>query len=189
MEISLIRHGKSLVTENNSMTVKEFKKWVEKYDNSGVFEESLYPSDTKEKILAAKIVITSDLTRAIESAKLLNPKVNIINDPLFREVELPTFSLKLIDVKLRPSVWAVILRSLWFIGVSTECESLIVAKLRAKEASQQLIDYACKYQSVILVGHGFFNMLIAKELEKKGWKGKRKREAKHWQCNTYFVSN
>lgn len=40
MEISLIRHGKSQLTENDTITCLEFKRWVEEYDYHGVFEES-----------------------------------------------------------------------------------------------------------------------------------------------------
>ncbi|GAE26668.1 hypothetical protein JCM9140_2754 [Halalkalibacter wakoensis JCM 9140] len=187
MEISLIRHGKSLLTDNDTITCLKFKEWVEKYDYNGVVEESIYPSDTLEKIATAKFVLTSDLKRSVDSAEILNPKVKTISDPLFRETELPTHSMRLLDIKLRPSIWAVILRLLWFSGYSNECESLSNAKLRAKKASQQLIDYADEYKSVVLVGHGFFNMLIAKELQKKGWKGKRKAGTKHWNCTTYSL--
>ncbi|WP_379968844.1 histidine phosphatase family protein [Ectobacillus sp. sgz5001026] len=185
MEISLIRHGKSQLTENEKMTCMEFKKWVEKYDHNGVFKESSFPSATLKKIATANIVITSDLKRSIESARLLNPVTKIISDPLFRETELPSNPTKLFDVKLKPNIWAVILRLLWFSGYSKECESLNQTKCRARKASHQLIDYANKYKSVILVGHGFFNMLIAKELQKKGWKGRRKKDAKHWNCTTF----
>jgi broad specificity phosphatase PhoE len=132
-------------------------------------------------------VITSDLKRSVESAKILNPEVKTFPAQLFRETELPTRSMKILDLKLRPSIWAVILRLVWFSGYSNECESLSDAKLRAKKASQQLIDYAHEYKSVVLVGHGFFNMLIAKELQKKGWKSKRKTGAKHWNCTTYSL--
>lgn len=187
MEISLIRHGKSKLTENDTITCLEFKQWVEKYDNHGVFEESTYPSETVEKVVNAKIVVTSNLERSIKSARLLNPEVKIISDPLFRETGLPTCSKKLLNIKLRPSIWAVILRLLWLCGYSNECESITNAKFRAKKASQQLIDYANEYKLIVLVGHGFFNRLIAKELQKKGWKGKRKTGAKHWNCTTYSL--
>jgi hypothetical protein len=95
--------------------------------------------------------------------------------------------MKSLNLKLRPSIWAITLRLLWFFGNSNECESLNKAKFRAKKASQQLIDYAEVNRSVVLVGHGFFNMLIAKELQKRGWKGKRKTGAKHWNCTTYSL--
>ena len=54
-----------------------------------------------------------------------------------------------------------------------------------KKASERLVKYAEGHKSVVLVGHGFFNRLIAIELKKMGWKGKRKATAKHWHCTTY----
>lgn len=185
MEISLIRHGRSQLTENDQITFEKFKNWVEKYDFNGVFEESIYPVLTLEKVAAAKVVVTSDLKRSIVSARLLKPKTKIISDPIFRETELPVKPGILFKVKLKPNTWAVILRLLWFSGYSNECESLSQAKLRAKKAAQQLIGYATEHKSIVLVGHGFFNMLIAKELKRMGWKGKRKAGAKHWNCTTY----
>lgn len=189
MEISLIRHGKSKCIENNRIKCKEFKGWVEKYDCNGVFEENSYPSDTLKKIATANIVITSDLKRSVESAKLLNPNLTSLSVPLFRETELPTPSTKLWGLKLNPSIWALILRCLWFCGYSRGCESLSKAKERAKKATELLVEYAQKHTSVVLVGHGFFNILIAKELQKTGWKGKRKTSSKHWNCTTYSLFN
>lgn len=187
MEISLIRHGKSLLTDNDKVTIKEFTTWVDKYDYNGVFEETSYPSEALKKIAAANIVITSDLKRSIESARLLKPASKIISDPLFRETELPSIQSTLFDVRIKPSNWAILLRLLWFGGYSTGCESLSQAKYRAIMAAQQLIDYAREYQSVVLVGHGFFNMLITKELKKKGWIGKSSTSAKHWICTSFYT--
>lgn len=49
MEISLIRHGKSLWVENKLLKCKEFKNWILKYDNNGVFEEDTYPLELSKK--------------------------------------------------------------------------------------------------------------------------------------------
>ncbi|SDM73058.1 Histidine phosphatase superfamily (branch 1) [Psychrobacillus sp. OK028] len=185
MEISLIRHGKSQLIESDRITFAEFKKWVEKYDFNGVFEESTYPLETIEKVAAAKVVVTSDLNRSVVSARLLNPKTKTISDPIFRETELPIHTTIVFRVKLKPNTWAVILRLIWLSGYSNKSESLSDAKLRAKKAAQQLIVYANEHKSIALVGHGFFNILIAKELKRLGWKGKRKAGAKHWNCTTY----
>lgn len=38
MEISLIRHGKSQLTENEKITCIGLRRWVEKYDYNGVHE-------------------------------------------------------------------------------------------------------------------------------------------------------
>lgn len=91
---------------------------------------------------------------------------------MFRETELPNPLTKLRKIKLEPSIWALILRCLWFCGYSRGCESLSEAKDRAKNASEILVEYAQEHISVVLVGHGFFNMFIAKELQKKGGKVK-----------------
>jgi broad specificity phosphatase PhoE len=53
-----------------------------------------------------------------------------------------------------------------------QCESFRKAKKRAKQASELLVKYVEEHQSVVLVGHGFFNRLIAKELKK--WAGMEK---------------
>jgi hypothetical protein len=60
----------------------------------------------------------------------------------------------------------VILRCLWFCGYSWGCGSLKNEKDRAKIACDLLVEYAQEQTTVALVGHGFFNMLIAKELQK-----------------------
>lgn len=189
MEISLIRHGKSKCMNNKRIKCKEFNDWVAKYNCLGVFEASSYPSDTLKKIATANIVLTSDLKRSIESAKLLNPNSTAVSDSLFRETELPTPSTKLWGLKLKPGIWALILRCLWFCGYSRNCESLRKAKVRAKKAAELLVEYAQTHSSIVLVGHGFFNMLIAKELQKTGWKGIRKTSSKHWNCTTYSLFN
>ncbi|WP_332633606.1 hypothetical protein [Halalkalibacter flavus] len=53
------------------------------------------------------------------------------------------------------------------------------AKDRVKIAYDLLVEYAQEHTSIVLVGHGFFNMLIAKELQKMDWKYERKINSKH----------
>ena len=187
MEISLIRHGKSKHIDNNKMACHEFNDWIENYNNRGVFEENSYPLETLEKVSTANIIITSHLKRSIVSAKLLNPNVKAISSSLFRETELRAPSKKFWGLKFTPSLWAIILRCLWFTGYSNGCESLSSAKQRANKAAGELVDYAQKHKSVAFVGHGFINLLIAKELQEMGWKGKRRTDSKHWSCTTYTL--
>ncbi|PSL40072.1 broad specificity phosphatase PhoE [Planomicrobium soli] len=187
MEISLIRHGKSQFVHKEAVTFNEFKQWVKNYDFYGIAEEPSCPAETLQKVAAADIIVTSDLKRAIESAKFLDPKANAITDPLFREIELPISTRQGSNLKLSPVFWAMLLRIMWFSGYSNNYESFDEAKLRAKKAAQQLILYSSEFQSVALIGHGFFNIMIAKELQKKGWKGKRKLGARHWNCVSYSL--
>ena len=72
-------------------------------------------------------------------------------------------------------------------GYSRDCESLSAAKMRAKRASKILIKFAQEHKDVVLIGHGFFNILIAKELQENGWNSDGKASSKHWQSNTYIM--
>ena len=189
MVISLIRHGKSAWIENNRLTCKEFIKWTEQYNCTGVYKGDHYPSETIKALTSGKAVFTSTIKRSLESANSLNPNINYVSSSWFREVELPQPTINFLRIKLKPTTWAVLLRCLWFLGYSSGCESLNEARIRAKKASKCLKDYAMVYESVVLVGHGFFNLLIAKELRKTGWTGKKKPSTKHWHVTNYFYSH
>ena len=187
MEISLIRHGRSRLTDYKPISCQQFKEWVKQYDHHGVFKESSFPAETLEKIRNASVVLTSDLKRSIESAAILNPPVEVRINPLFRETELPTPSTNYPGLKLNPTLWAVLLRGLWLSGYSRNCESKQDVEARARRAAKVLMKYAHKHGQVVLVGHVFFNRLIAKELIIAGWRGKNTTSLKHWDCTTYSL--
>lgn len=186
MEISLIRHGKSTWINNKRVTFQGFKDWIEMYDAHGVFEnKKRYPAWTIEKVNRANVMVSSDLKRSIDSARILKPSFDGPSYPLFREIEFPHVPEIVEKVKLYPTVWALLLRSAWFIGYAKDAESYKEASKRAEKAADLLIDYAEKQESVVLVGHGFFNFLIARQLQKKGWKGRKNTSFDHWVANTY----
>lgn len=186
MEISLIRHGKSKWNDNRWVNYQGFKNWISQYDRHGIFEENKpYPFTTLKKAEAAAIILSSDLKRSIDSATVLKPDFSGPSLQIFREIEFPSVPELVKRLKLHPSSWAVILRVSWFGGYSKECESYKEANQRAGKAAELLIEYAEQYNSVVLVGHGFFNFLIAKWLKKKGWKGPKNSSFKHWESTTY----
>lgn len=57
MEITLIRHEKSLLTENDRITSFAFTSWVEKYDKQGVCEETNFPYETVARIAKTNIMM------------------------------------------------------------------------------------------------------------------------------------
>ncbi|GLB59568.1 histidine phosphatase family protein [Cytobacillus sp. NCCP-133] len=187
MEITLIRHGRSSHINDSPMTFPDFNEWVKKYDSYGILENETFPSGSAEIVRSASMLITSDLQRSIESARLLNPAAKIKAELLFREAELPSTGIGPKSLKLKPKYWAVLLRVLWFLGYGKGCESYPEANARAKEAALKLISYAKEHQSAILVGHGIFNQMIAKELQKMGWKGQHRTNSKHWHETTYKI--
>lgn len=185
MEITLIRHGRSSHNDERRMAISDFNDWVKKYNRNGIIMNEMCPPETADLANSAAFLYTSDLQRSIESARKINPAANIKADPLFRETELPSAANRLMALKLKPNSWAVLLRILWFLGFSSGCESYREAQIRAKHAALKLITYANEHHAAILVGHGIFNMMIAKELQKMGWKGKRKTGSSHWNAAAY----
>jgi broad specificity phosphatase PhoE len=185
MRIALIRHGESHHRDDSPVTKAQLSRWINTYNQSGVRETEIFPSDTIKAITMSSFIVTSNLKRAIDSATLLKPDSNKRNESLFREVELPVPYFIPSWLKMSPAIWLVLLRCLWFVGVTKGCESLREAETRAEKAAAKLISYAEKEGSVVLVGHGVFNRLIAKELRKKGWCGHKKTKTAYWSCSTY----
>ncbi|KAB8125936.1 histidine phosphatase family protein [Gracilibacillus oryzae] len=179
MEITLIRHGKSACLHERNMTSEKFSAWVKRYDDNGVITETAYPEESLRKIRMAELIVTSDLKRSIQSAALLSNERNTVSLPLFRETDLPTLSSNIRGLVLHSTIWASVLRILWFCGYSNGKESFRHAKQRAETAADHLIELAHKHEKIALVGHGFFNRFIAKELVKKGWHGARNVDSKH----------
>ena len=83
MEISLVRHGRSAHVSRQWITAAHFLDWVTAYDAAGVLPEANHPVHTKQKIAEARLVVTSDLTRSIESAAQLNPEANSLQARFF----------------------------------------------------------------------------------------------------------
>jgi broad specificity phosphatase PhoE len=122
--------------------------------------------------------------RAIESARALDGTRDPLTDPVFREAGLPLVSP--LPLPLSFDAWVVIARIAWFLGWSGGGESVTHARGRAREAAQRLINLSATHQSVMLIGHGVFNGLIAVELRRRGWQGPLwNPTASHWDCASY----
>lgn len=184
MEINLIRHGASIHKENKRIDGAGYRSWIEVYDESGVEPMERYPAWTIEKIKKAHTLLTSDLLRAKATLHHLAVNQNYAAHALFREAELPHVSLGKF-IRLKPNQWTLFLRIAWFLGAKHGCESYREAKERAIAAADFLINEARENGSVCLVGHGIFNRLIAKELEKRQWQGTIYHT--HWSCSTYIL--
>lgn len=88
-------------------------------------------------------------------------------------------------LKLTPKIWAVVFRILWLLGYSRNSESLKEAKSRASEAVEKLSDLAQEYESVLFVGHGVYNRMLANELRRRGWAVPNNPGSNHWAFGVY----
>jgi broad specificity phosphatase PhoE len=182
MQISLIKHGRSSL--QSSMNVKQFQEWLERCNQEGDVQKEQVPADTVEAIHAAKLVVASASAQAIQSAALLTDSLSFVQNPIFCEVNLPVLSVPK-WMKMKPDSWVFIHRAMWLAGYTKNTETYEQVRFRAKQAVDLLVGYALCYQKVALVGHGFFNSMIAKELKQRGWVGPVFMNQEHWSSNTY----
>ena len=130
-------------------------------------------------------VVTSNLRRSVESARLFFPhRQTAATDTLYREAGLPT-KLPLCGLAMRFSTAVMIARILWMLGIHQQAESYAMAAGRARRAAEALTSRAMEHGCVILVGHGFFNRLIGRELNRTGWTAVRREGGGFGACTTF----
>ncbi|PEY35192.1 histidine phosphatase family protein [Bacillus cereus] len=184
MRISFIRHGR-LHNVTESMTVSSFRKWMERYDLEDMEKSKDIPTKTIEAIESAKLIVTSDQKRAVQSAAELTNSLSFIQNSLFREAEVPSKFFIPEWVKCKPEVWTFMGRALWMIGYSKDVESYREAQGRAKQATDTLVGYALVHGHIALIGHSYFNTMIGAELRARRWSGPPIFHRKPWSCTEY----
>jgi broad specificity phosphatase PhoE len=181
MEITLIRHGKPAFELKGKVKSRDVCEMIRRYDSSGIAEQPT--EEAKQRASACKVAVCSDFIRSLESAKALGFDDILLSDPMFREIAVPHF--KTGSFAMSASAWGVLLRYMSVFGFSQNGESLSMAKKRAQVAASALIDIAHIHESVLLVGHGFINYFIARELLSRNWAGPSKPGGGYWEYGVY----
>jgi broad specificity phosphatase PhoE len=158
MEIIIYRHAEPTVSSNEIISGRDFPLWVQRYNESGICVNEF--EGEKEKV-----VYTSDLKRSLETGRLISN--NVIQAPLFREAEIPL--IKFPAMRFKAKLWLTISRSFWLLGGNAKCESLKDARHRAKKIVGIIELQILEKQRIVIVGHGFINRFIKKELLRQGW--------------------
>ena len=193
--IVLMRHAKPDFDTSVRVRTSSMGEALSAYDEAGIARP--HAAGRANRIMAPFIdvesrdgsraqIVTSDLRRSIESAKLFFPNIEAAaTDALYREAGLPA-KLPLCGLAMRYSAAVVTARVLWMLGIHQQAESYAAAAARARRAAEALASRAMEHDCVILVGHGFFNRLIARELKRAGWTASR-REGGGFSACTVFV--
>ena len=165
-QIILIRHAKVDIESSKKMYSSSLKDWVDAYDKADIDTDSLPTQKTRDRVNNATVLVTSTLSRAIESAEVLGVDIYESN-ALFNEAKIPEINIPFL--KFKPNRWLVILRVLTLFGFAKTDTSLKASKLQAKKGSKRLLALSKNNDTVVLVGHGAMNWLLRKELMKEGW--------------------
>lgn len=181
MQITLLRHGRPGFNLAGYARAGELPGIAASYDAAGVMGEP--PADVVRIVNDHGAVVCSDLQRSLESAKALGIEDIHSVDALFREAALPHFDNG--SLRLPVGAWVAMLRVLWLFGFSRNGESFGKAKSRATDAAQRLIQLAHEHESVVLVGHGLMNHLIARALISSQWQGPAWPGSGYWGYGVY----
>jgi broad specificity phosphatase PhoE len=181
--IVLMRHGKPEASAASLITGHQIGPFARQYNALGISKALPPPAATCAVAASAGCIVSSDLRRSIESVRQLAPGREVKIDPDLREAGLPEAIA--IPLPLPPGVWVVIARVAWWLNIGRATESLAQARVRASRATDRLCAMADSHGSVLVVGHGMFNRLIAADLASRGWRGPRILPRAYWAAATF----
>lgn len=180
--IALVRHGRPVVASSR-LGSHQLDRWMDAYNRAGIDPALPPPVRVRKLAVTSGTTISSDLPRAVESLRTLDPEREAPAERIFREAGLPRLPPSL--VRLDPQLWAAVARVGWFLGWAGDTESMSRARRRARAAGEKLEALAETHGSVLLLGHGIFNALIAWELRTAGWEGPWWPSGDYWSSAVY----
>jgi len=162
MKIGLVRHFKVIRSNTlKNLTSAQFNEQMRNYDHFPVKANvANINSDDWD------ICYTSTLSRAYETAKTIYHG-NIITTDLIIEVPLSAFMRT--NVKLPSMVWHVGGRIAWFFSSKTQKESISGTKQKIDDFMKIIEESG--YKNILVVSHGFFMKVFARQLKKQGFSG------------------
>ena len=174
-KITLIRHGRSAHVVKGLLDLAAFRKWREAYEAAGIDPADRPPPELHAAAEQAAIIVSSDAPRAIESARKLAPDRDVITSPLLRELRMEPPALRWI--RLPMAGWALVFGVQWLRRKLATPED----EQRARAAADWLIDLAAG--DLVVVTHGSFRLLLAREFESRGWVlVLPRRRSSHWSA-------
>jgi broad specificity phosphatase PhoE len=181
--ITLARHGPVDVSWDSRIPGGSFVNFVGGFRAAGIVPTAEPPPAACREAREAHTLICSDLPRAVESMQLIAPGRDYLQEALFREAEVPTPFRT--SIPLRAATWAVLARVLWYMRKWPGIESPREAQARAQRAADVLEALAAQEGPVFLLGHGYFNAAIMRQLRRRGWRGPKFPSVRYWSAVTY----
>ncbi len=180
MKIVLMRHGRPDVPLKGWLRARDLSEFAARYEACDI--QDMPPGEAVRLADHAARVVGSALRRSLASSQRLGI-LETDQDPVFNETPIPHFSRG--GLILPVTAWVILLRLLWLLGYKNNGESLREAKRRAAKAADTLDALAREHGSVLLVGHGMMNHLIAMALRNRGWRGPNRPGQGFWGYGIY----
>ena len=177
MNILLMRHGPPDFDASRWLHRHELQALLTEYANARVTAE---PTPAARALAASSevgAVVSSTLARSIDSARALGHG-DALPLPGLDEAELPCPARS--RWPLPYGVAVPLLRIGWFAGWSPNAATLRETRTRARGAVPRLVDLARAHGTVLVVGHGIVNGLVARELVRAGWGRRNRGRSGYW---------
>lgn len=186
--IVIARHGRPALDRHIWINSEEYVAWWAAYDAGGLEVGQRVPNGLIEALKACKVVVSSTLLRARETAAQAAPERDVQLEERFVEAPLPPPYLPNF-VKFRPRFWGVVARATWYFGHSRDQETRQQSEARAQSSADWLIAQTHQYGSVGLVAHGWFNRMLRTCLEAQGWTCVYDGHDSHWSHRIYRLKS
>lgn len=183
--IVLARHGEPALSRRIRLSAEGYRRWWAAYEEGGILEDQIPPTGLLELARGADYIFASTRKRAVETADAVVQGKHFIRDPVFIEAPLPPPPLPSF-VRLKPRTWGFLARTAWwFFGHNEGQETRREASARARVAADRLIATAAEGATVLVLAHGFFNLMIGRELKRRGWRQREGRGYAYWATRRF----
>jgi broad specificity phosphatase PhoE len=183
--IILARHGEPALSRKVRLTSKQYRDFWARYEIMGLLPGQTPPAALSEFVDRCDVLIASTRLRAVESAQAVGRGRAFTQEELLVEAPLPPPNWPS-WIKLSPRLWGFLARfNWWFFNSHQGEESRGQAEARADRAAAKLEAIADQGQTVVVLAHGFFNVLIGRALLRRGWRRTLREGHKYWSTRRF----
>jgi broad specificity phosphatase PhoE len=182
--ITLARHGEPALSRKVKLSSKEYREFWAQYELMGLLPGQTPPEHLVDFVQDCDVLISSTRLRAVESAQAVGKGKAFTQDEVLIEAPLPPPNWPLI--RLSPKIWGFMARfHWWYFNHHQGEENRRESEARADRAAAKLEVLAEGGQNVVVLAHGFFNVLIDRALRKRGWRRTFREGYKYWSTRRF----
>lgn len=183
--ITLARHGEPAISRKVRLSSREYREFWARYETMGLLPGQAPPTHLVGFVEGCDVLISSTRLRAVESAQAVARGRNFVREELLIEAPLPPPRWPS-WIKLSPRIWGFLARfHWWFFNHHQGEETRRQSEARADQAAARLEAMADSGQNVVVLAHGFFNILIGRALLKRGWRRTLREGYKYWSTRRF----
>jgi hypothetical protein len=179
--IALVRHARSAHIHAGWINASGFRAWRDAYEAAGIRDDERVPDELSQLACGAGLVVSSDVARAVASARLLAPGREIAVSPLLRELELESPSLG--GLRLPLAAWALAVGGRTLLLTLRRQYPSPAEAARIDNGAAWLEELAVQHGSIFAVTHASFRRQLATRLVHNGWQREPgRRSHQHWSA-------